>query len=171
MIRNAALVARDRLVWVILGLIAGMSATTVFTQTTPLSAPAQQAQGAAPARVFTADAGLVLNFVKPDKTKDFEAVIGRLKDALAGSEKPERKEQAKSWRVFKSSDPAAGGAALYVFFIDPPVKGADYTVTSILAGALPSDETTALTKQYVESYASGQNFVNLALVSDFGKER
>jgi hypothetical protein len=170
MIRNTLLVACDRLAWVILGLTVGaLSATTVFSQATPPPAPAQQAQAAAPARVFTADAGLVLNFIKPDKTKDFEAVIAKLKDALAGSAKPEQKEQAKSWRVFKSPDPAAGGAALYVYIIDPPVKGADYTVTNILAGALSSDELTPLTKQYVDSYASGQNFVNLALVSDFGK--
>jgi hypothetical protein len=170
MIRNTLLVACDRLAWVILGLTVGaLSATTVFSQATPPPAPAQQAQAAAPARVFTADAGLVLNFIKPDKTKDFEAVMAKLKDALAGSVKPERKEQAKSWRVFKSPDPAAGGAALYVYVIDPPVKGADYTVTNILAEALSPDDLTPLTKQYVDSYASGQNFVNLALVSDLGK--
>jgi hypothetical protein len=71
--------------------------------------------------------------------------------------------------VFKSTDPASGGAALYVYFIDPPVKNADYSVMNILAEAVPSDEMTPLTKQYVESYASGQNFVNLALVADLGK--
>jgi hypothetical protein len=170
MVRNAMLVACDRLAWVILGLIVGaLSATTVFSQATPQPPPAQQAQAAAPARVFTADAGLVLNFIKPDKTKDFEAVIAKVKDALTGSAKPERKDQAKGWRVFKSPDPAAGGAALYVYFIDPPVKGADYTVTTILAEALSPDDLTQLTKQYVDSYASGQNFVNLALVADFGK--
>ncbi len=159
MVRNAVLVACDRLAWVIVGLIVGvLSATTVFTQATPPPPPAQQAQAAPPARVFTSDAGLVLNFIKPDKTKDFEDVIAKLKEA-----------QAKSWRVFKSLDPAAGGAALYVFITDPPVKGADYTVTTIVAEAVSSDEMTQLTKQYVESYASGQNFVNLALVSDFGK--
>src|SRR5207247_4769627 len=113
MIRNAVLVACDRLAWVILGLIVGaLPATTVFSQATPPPPPAQQAQAAAPARVFSADAGLVLNFVKPDKTKDFEGVIAKLKDALTESAKPERKEQAKGWRVFKSPDPAAGGAAL-----------------------------------------------------------
>lgn len=169
MVRNALLVACDRLAWILLGLIAGVLSATAFTQATQPPPPAQQAQAAAAPRVFAADAGLVLNFIKPDKTKDFEAVIAKLKDALTGSAKPERKEQAKSWRVFKSPDPAAGGAALYVFFIDPPVKGADYTVTNILAEAVPADEMTQLTKQYVESYASGQNFVNIALVSDFGK--
>jgi hypothetical protein len=171
MVRNAVLVACDRLAWVILGLIVGaLSAATVFSQAAqPPAAPAQQAVAAAPARVFTADAGLVLNFIKADKTKDFEAVIAKLKDALAESAKPERQELAKTWRVFKSPDPAVGGAALYVYVIDPPVKGADYTVTNILAEALSPDELTPLTKQYVDSYASGQNFVNLTLVADLGK--
>jgi hypothetical protein len=79
MVRNAVLVACDRLAWVILGLIVGaLSAATVFSQAAqPPPAPAQQAVAAAPARVFTADAGLVLNFIKADKTKEFEAVIAK----------------------------------------------------------------------------------------------
>jgi hypothetical protein len=170
MVRNALLVVCNRLAWVALGLIVGAwSATTAFTQTTQPPAPAQRAEGAPPTRVFTSDAGLVLNFIKPDKTKDFEAVIARLKDAMSESAKPERQEQAKSWRVFKAIEPAAGGAALYVFFTDAPVKDADYAVTTIMAETIAPDEMTELTRQYTESYASGQNFVNLALVADFGK--
>jgi hypothetical protein len=76
--------------------------------------------------------------------------------------------QAGWGTVFRSPDPAAGGAALYVFMIDPSVKGADYTVSTILAEAFPA-EVNALYKQYADAYASGQNFVNLTLVSDLGK--
>lgn len=130
--------------------------------------PAQQAQAAPAARVFASDAGMVLNFIKPDKTADFEAVMGRLKEALAKSEKPERKQQAATWQVFKSPDPAAGGNVLYVFLINPSVKDADYTVSTILNEAFPT-EVQALYKQYAEAYASGQNFVNLTLVTDMGK--
>ena len=132
------------------------------------AAPAQQAAAAPAARLFASDGGMVLNFVKPDKTADFEAVIAKLKEALQKSPKPERKQQAASWKVFKSPEPAAGGNVLYVFIIDPSVKGADYTVSTILAEAFPTEVQT-LYKQYAESYASGQNFVNLALVSDLGK--
>ena len=153
---------------IVYGFVVGtLSATTVFAQTPPAQPPA--AAAAAPtARTFANDGGLVLNFIKPDKTADFESVIGKLKEALAKSEKPERKQQAASWKVFKSPDPAAGGNVLYVFVIDPSVKGADYTVSTILAEAFPQ-EVAALYKQYAEAYASGQNFVNLALVSDLGK--
>ena len=150
---------------IVFGLVVGaLSATTAFAQ----AAPAAAAQAAPTARLFASDAGMVLNFIKADKTADFEAVIGKLKEALHKSEKPERKQQAASWKVFKSPDPAQGGNVLYVFMIDPSVKGADYTVSTILAEAFPA-EVQALYKQYAEAYASGQNFVNLSLVSDLAK--
>lgn len=128
-----------------------------------------QATIAPATRVFGSDTGLVLNFVKPDKTADFEAVVAKLRDALQKSANPRRREQGASWRVYKSAEPAAGGAALYVFIVEPVVKGADYSVTTILAEAFDADELSGLVKQYTESYASGQNIVSLALVSDLGK--
>src|SRR5580765_4258648 len=131
------------------------------------SALAQQA--AAPAkRLFTSDGGLVLNFIKADKTADFEAVMGKLKEALAKSDKPERKAQAAGWKIFKSPEPAAGGNVLYVFIIDQSVKDADYTVSTLLAEAFPAEVNTIF-KQYADSFASGQNFVNLTLVQKLGQ--
>lgn len=129
---------------------------------------AASTQAAVPTHVFAADAGLVLNFIKPDKTADFEAVIAKLKEALAKSEKPERRQQAATWKVFKAQEPGANGSVLYVFVIDPAVKGADYTVSTILAEAFPPDEVQKLYAEYAGAYASGQNFVNLALVSNLG---
>ena len=160
-----------------LGLIAGvMSASAAFAQAAPAAGqpaaqaaagqPAAQAAAAPTTRVFASDGGMVLNFIKPDKGADFEAVIVKLKEALAKSEKPERKQQAQSWKVFKSPDPAAGGNLLYVFIIDPAVKEADYTVSNILAEAFTPAEVNDLYKKYAEAYATGQNFVNLTLVAD-----
>jgi hypothetical protein len=149
------------------GLVVGvLSASTLQAQ--QAAAPAQQAAAAPAKRVFGSDAGLVLNFIKADKTADFEAVMGKLKEALGKSDKPERKQQAASWKVFKSPEPAAGGNVLYVFVIDPAVKDADYTVSTILAEAFPQ-EVQAIFKQYSDSYASGQNFVNLTLVQKLGQ--
>ncbi len=110
----------------------------------------------------------MLNFIKPDKTADFEAIVAKLKEALRRSNKPERAQQAASWKVFRAAEPAAGGAVLYVFVIDPAVKKADYTVSTILAEGFP-DEVQTLYKQYAEAYASGQNLVNLTLVSALGQ--
>ena len=180
MFRTPTPAAGGRPGWIALGLVVGaLTASTAHaqsqtqtqtppTQQPPPAQPAQQAQAAPTTRVFASDAGLVLNFIKPDKTADFEAVMTKLKEALQKSPKPERKQQAASWKVFKSAEPAQNGNVLYVFVIDPTVKGADYTVSTILAEVFPQEVQT-LYKQYAEAYASGQNFVNLTLVSDMGK--
>ena len=152
---------------------AGGMLLTDFSNRTPLHAwvqqdqqPASQAQAKPPARVFGADAGVVLNFIKPDKTADFEAVMAKLKEALQKSDNEVRRQQAASWKVFKALEPGGNGNVLYVFTIDPAVKGADYTVSTILAEAFPQ-EVQSLYKQYAEAYATGQNFVNLNRVAAF----
>jgi hypothetical protein len=111
---------------------------------------------------------MILNFIKPDKAADFEAVMAKLKEALQKSEKPERKQQAAGWKIFKSPDPA-GQNTLYVFVIDPAVKGADYSVANILAEAFPPEQVNELYKQYAGAYAQGQNIVNLNMLLDLGK--
>ena len=156
------------LVWLTAG-VAALAAPAFASQQPAAPPPASQAQSASVARVFGSNTGLVLNFIKADKTADFEAVMAKLKEALDKSSDPLRKQQAASWRVYKSAEPAAGGAALYVYLVDPAVKGADYAVTTILSEAFAADELNALFKQYNGAYASGQNFVNLTLVADLGK--
>ena len=128
--------------------------------------PSQAAPGTT--RVFASDAGLVLNFIKPDRTADFEEVIARLKDALERSYNPERKQQAATWKVFRALEPGANGSVLYVFDIDPAVAGADYTVSTILAEAFP-DQVQALYRKYADAYVAGQNFDNLKLFAALGQ--
>jgi hypothetical protein len=154
-----------------LGMLTMLSAPAAYAQAAGSAAQpgAPPAQAAPPTkRVFASDAGMVLNFIKPDKTADFEAVMGKLKEALMKSDKPERKQQAASWKVFKSPDPA-GSNVLYVFIIEPAVKDADYTVSNILAEVYKPEELNVIYKQYAESYAQGQNIINLNLTTDFGK--
>ena len=131
-------------------------------------APAAPAQAApAPqARVFTGDVGVMYNVIKPDKTADFEMVIGKLKEALAKSEKPERKAQAAGWRVFKQADPMANGNILYIFMIDPVVKDADYTVSRILSEVFPA-EVQELFKVYSACFAGGVTLANYQIVASF----
>ncbi len=140
--------------------------TTPSTTAQP-SAPAPSTAQAVPAgRVFGADAGIIFNQIKPDKTSDFEAVMLRLKQALQKSADPVRKQQASGWRVYRSVEPGPNGSTLYLFVMSPAVKGADYTVSKILAEAFPT-EAQALYKQFSESYAGGQSLVNLQLVQNF----
>lgn len=157
MVRRFAPAIGSRSRWMALGLM-----VAVLTAA-PSRAMAQQAPAT---QTFNAGSGMVLNFVKQDKTADFEAVMAKLKEALQKSDKPGRKEQAAGWKLYKSPDPA-GGNVLYVFFLDPAVKDADYTVTNILNEVFPT-EVQALYKQYVESLAN-RNIINLSLLHDMGK--
>ena len=148
------------------GLVVGVLAAS-SVQAQQATPPAQQAAAAPAKRVFANDAGMVLNFIKADKVADFEMVVAKLKEALAKSAKPERKQQAASWKVFKSADPA-GANTLYVYVIDPVVKGADYQVSNIIAEAFPVEANDIL-KKYADCYAQGMNIVNLITLHDLGK--
>jgi hypothetical protein len=151
---------------VALGLIVALVAAAPLEAQAPAAqqpaaaAPADAAKPVANPRVFPNDGGLVLNFIKPDKVADFEEVIAKLKEALGKSDKPERKEQLAGWKIYKSPDPA-GANTLFVFVIDPAVKGADYQVSNIIAEAFPAAEANTILKKYAEAYAQGMNIVNL----------
>jgi hypothetical protein len=134
--------------------------------------PAQQPAAQTPGRTFSSDAGMLFNMIKPDKTADFEAIIARVKDALSKSPNPVRKQQAAGWKVFKSVEPGmplpdGTRAVLYIFYIDPAVKDADYTITKILAEAFPS-EVQDLYNKLVACYPQqgGQSIVNLQLIGN-----
>jgi hypothetical protein len=148
--------ARSRRCVIAAGVLAGLLSASVASAQAPST------------RTFAPDAGLILNFIKPTKTADFEEVMAKVKEGLTKSTKPERNAQAKSWKVFKSPDPA-GENVLYVFVIDPAVKDADYTISNILAESFPPAEVNELYKKYAEAYGTGQQPVNLALVNDFSK--
>jgi hypothetical protein len=181
MVRTVAPVLAGRPVWIALGLFVSVLAAHPVQAQTPAAPPAggaapAPAGGAAPAqaqpvsnaRQFPNDAGIVLNFIKPDHTADFEMVMAKLKEALQKSERPERKQQAAGWKVFKSPDPA-GMNVLYVFLVDPSVKGADYQVSNIIAENFPAAEATDILKKYADAYAQGMNIVNLNVVQDLAK--
>jgi hypothetical protein len=159
MLRRYVPVVRRRVGVVILGLMTGVfSAGVAHAQDAPKNP-----------YVFAGDGALLLNFIKADKTADYEMIVGKLKEALAKSEKPERKQQAANWKVFKAAEAGAGGAAIYVSVVYPAVKGADYTVTTILAEAFPT-EVQDLYKKYADAFGTPSgNLLNLTLLSDLGK--
>ena len=135
----------------------------------PAPAPGQAAatppQAAVPtSRRFTSDAGVMFSLIKPDKVADFEAVMARVKEGLAKSEDPKRKQQALGWRVFKGLEAAPGGNVVYLWILDPPVKDADYTITEILREAFPS-EAQDLWAKYSACFVSGQTLLNLQLTT------
>jgi hypothetical protein len=159
-------------------LVAGLLliSPTAFAQDAPSqpapAAPAQPAAGApaqpapAPGLTFDGDAGLIFMQIKPDKTADFESVMSKLHEALMKTDKPERKQQAAGWKIYKSTEPGPNGNVLYVAIINPALKGADYTVAKILYEVFPTEVQTIF-PTYRDSFAAGLSRTNLSLVQDF----
>jgi hypothetical protein len=139
----------------------GQTAPPAGASGPPSGTPAAPAQPGA--RVFASEAGMIFNAIRADKAADFERVLVKLKQALAASTDPMRQQQASGWRVFKAAEPGPGGSILYVFVMDPVVKGADYGVARILAEAYP-EEVQELYKLYNGAFAAGQTLLNLAPV-------
>jgi hypothetical protein len=149
--------------WIALGIVVGALVGS-SVQGAQAAAPAQAEQAKTPF-AFGADGALVLNYIKPDKTADFEMVVGKIKEALAKSENAERKAQAAGWKIFKASEPGPNGAVLYVWIVDPVAKGTEYSVSQILTEGFPA-EAAALYKTLADSY-SGQAIINLTMTADF----
>jgi hypothetical protein len=155
--------------WIAPALVIGLLAAAPVQAQTPAAQPAQQAQAQKSPFVFESDGGVILHFIKADKTADFEMLVAKLKESLAKSEKPERKAQAASWKLFKAAEPGAGGAAMYVSVIHPAVKEADYYIPIIINEAFPA-EGQALYKQYLDVSANpSANKLTLTLLQDLGK--
>ncbi len=145
--------------WMALGFIVGvLSGGTVQAQAEPA------AQAAPPKNpfMFMSDASLVINYVKPDKTADFEMVMNKVKEALGKSDKPERKAQVEGWKIFKTDLPGPAGAVTYFAIIDPVVKGNDYNMRQILTEAFGVADTNAVYRTLAES-VSGQQIVALTV--------
>ena len=113
--------------------------------------PAAPAEPAKPVLTINSDAAIITLLIKPDKTADFELVLNKLKEALNKSEKPERKQQAAGWKIFKSSQMAQGNA-VYLMRIDPVVKGEEYDITRLIAEVFPV-EVQEIFAKYKDAFA------------------
>jgi hypothetical protein len=134
----------------------------------PAPAPAPAAAQPAPAAnpfVFGSEAAMLTFYIKADKAADFEKVMAKLHEALANSDKPERKQQAQGWKLYKAAEPGPNGTVLYINILSPALKGADYTISKILAEVFPQ-EVQQLFPLYKEAFA-GLARAELGLVQDF----
>jgi hypothetical protein len=104
-----------------------------------------------PQKCQDCEVALITVLIKQDRTADFEAVLGKVKEALAKSEKPERKQQAAGWVVFKGADVAQGNA-VYIMRIDPIVKGAEYDLMRIISEVFPT-EAVEIFPKYRDAFA------------------
>jgi hypothetical protein len=79
--------------------------------------------------------------VRPELTREFEAVVARLTAALDSTPDPLRRAQASSWKMYRSVE-AVEDAVVYVFTFFPAVAGADYDPVKVLTEAAPAESAT-----------------------------
>lgn len=103
--------------------------------------------------------------IKPDKTAQFEQVLAKLRTALQTSDKPERQQQGKSWKVMRMTTPLPDGNVGYVHIVGPTVPNTDYTVMRILYEAFP-EESRAIYELYLESFAANLSLASGNIVID-----
>lgn len=130
-------------------LLVGAPAQAQDAAAQPAAAPA------APVLALEGDAAIITVLIKADKAADFEAVLGKLKEALQKSEKPERKQQAAGWKILKSAaaqQVQGNSVFIYQMIIDPVVKGTEYDLTRLIAEVFPAEVADVFAK-YKEAFA------------------
>jgi hypothetical protein len=163
MFRSQVPVAGRRSARLTLGLLTALlAAAAVYAQ-----------QPAAPAKsplAYSGDAGMIIHYVKADKTHDFEMVMGKVKEALNKSDNADRKKQGASWKLFKTEEPGPSGAVIYMSIMDPVVKDVEYSVVKILTEGFPND-VRALYDSYTQAFVNppGQVPFHLTTAIDLGK--
>ena len=155
---------------VALALPAASFAQATATQQPPAQQPPAQEPAAPPAPkvAFKANAGILLVQVKGDQTTVFEEMIAKLKSGLAATADAALKEQAAGFKVYKASEPAAGGNVLYVVVVDPALPNAEYSFLEVINKTLSPEQqrdpaTQEMYKRFAAAFA-GMNILNLTPV-------
>jgi len=107
--------------------------------------------------------------IRPDKTADFEKILGKVKEALAKSTAPEAKQQLAGWRVVKMSKPMPDGNIIYTHVINP-VPRADYNILQVLYATFTDPvEQKELYELYRGAFAANLGISTGAVAADLSK--
>jgi hypothetical protein len=138
---------------VLLGLPAGASAQE------PAAAAAQQPDQ----YVFTHDSLMMGFTIAETGTAEFEAFVAKVKETLLKSSKPERKQQAESWKLLKVETPPQGGNVTYLLVLEKVVKGASYDMFKILSEEVPPAEVQEIYKKVAPVIKGGISFTPIKI--------
>lgn len=172
--RAGARVATGAAVLMVSSLMVSASAMAQEPAPAAPAAPAEAAQPPAepakPQLTFdNADAVVWFYAVKGDSGPQFEQFFGRVKEAMAKSTNPERKNQATGMRLMKSTSPAGDGTLNYVLIISPISKGQEYSPGMLLFEVFPTEAKTLVDQ--LQSYINDKGLnaaVPLASVMTLG---
>jgi hypothetical protein len=107
--------------------------------------PAQPEQGAQaeapqpPQLTFDADYVIWFYAVQSGRGNDFEQFFGRVREAMAKSEQPQRRQQAQGMKLLKATASAPDGTETYVLMINPVQRGQEYSPGMLLFEVFPSE--------------------------------
>lgn len=147
-----------------IAIILGLVMATAVQHAPPAAWQAAAPQpGRGPALAFASEAGMILSPIVPTQTAVFEDVMQKVRDALAKSTDPVRRQQAESWKVYKGAEPFQGNT-LYLSVMDPAVKGADYNVFDFLKETMGEGEARLLFEQFRAAHGGPQHVVNMSPV-------
>jgi hypothetical protein len=100
--------------------------------------------------VLASDEGVVLNFVRPDRATDFEALVAQLKEAPAFAH----------WHVARSTEHSPDGSIVYLLTADTQRPGESRDLLLALSRAFPTDGV-ALYARFMHACTSKQKVVSL----------
>jgi len=150
---------------VVLAPAASFAQATTTGGAQPQQQPAAAPAPAAPKVPFETPAGILLVQIKPDKTADFEEMVGKLKAGFAKTQDETLKKQAAGFKVYKSTEPF-GPNRLYVVFLEPTVPASEYELFNMLLRTMTPEEQRAdgvqdMWKRYADAFAAGLSKLSL----------
>jgi hypothetical protein len=150
-------------------LMVALAPAALFAQTPPAAAQQAPAPAGPPKLTFTTEAGLLLVQIKGDQTAVFEELVAKLRAGAGKAEDAAVKGQLSSLKVYKTSEGAAGGNALYVILFDPATKDAEYELFALVQKVMTPDElrapeTSEWFKKATGAFAAGYNKLSLTPV-------
>jgi hypothetical protein len=119
------------------------------------------------APVLASEDGIVLNFVKPDRVADFEAVTAKIGAALSGDAGLRRYVSLSGWRVVRSAQRAPDGSIIYMFITAETHQGDNYDLLLALSRAFPA-EAAALYGRYAHACTAMQKVVKVTPLAALG---
>lgn len=150
-------------------LMVALAPAALFAQTPPAAAQQAPPPAGPPKLAFTTEAGLLLVQIKGDQTAVFEELVAKLRAGAGKTEDAAVKGQLSSLKVYKTSEGAAGGNALYVILFDPATKDAEYELFALVQKVMTPDElrapeTSEWFKKATGAFAAGYNKLSLTPV-------
>ena len=129
-------------------------------------APASEA-AAQPVMNFSGGSAIVMNYVAPANTADFESVMREYGNAMAASENAQYNQMASGLKIYRAAEPGQNNTVLYFWVVDPVIAGANYAEAQILNDEKP-DEVQALYESLLGAMeGGGRQTINMELVMEF----